>query len=445
MRNIDRYDFEALANAVYYSGINLAESYEDWRDLRFWLAGGGTKLLDSFLLLASMSSKYNDAENRKLFLRDVNKSNDNLLMKFVALCKRHGIVTKDFRTQAAIEEAKKDWAYRYKQHHNNKSNAKTMDTNISATNKTLCTIPAEYVSKSFCYNSSFMRSVVGAGLLTEEEAKEAARVFMLGASKKDAVIFWQIDEQGMVHEGKMMLYDSRCHRIKEKHALSWVGFELRNQGKLHKSWKATHCLFGLNQIRQRPNDTICIVESEKTAVICSQKVKDCVWMATGGIGELSLEHLKVLQGHQVILYPDTDTKGETFAKWYDIGWRAKVELGMNIIVSDVLEKNATPEQKEAKIDIADLLAEDNPADKDSLADEDNSTDKDSLADKDATTTKIVPHLPEANAVEKIHAVKEALEKSMNKAPSEKLCEIATDYPDVPELIDIFGLVELDSS
>ena len=34
---------------------------------------------------------------------------------------------------------------------------------------------------------------------------------------------------------------------------------------------------------------------------------------------------------------------------------------------------------------------------------------------------------------------------MNKAPSEKLCEIATDYPDVPELIDVFGLVELDSS
>ena len=280
--------------------------------------------------------------------------------------------------------------------------------------------------------------VVGAGLLTEDEAKEAARVFLLGASRKDAVIFWQIDEQGQVHEGKMMLYDARCHRIKEKHALSWVGYELRNQGKLHKSWKATHCLFGLHQIRQRPDDTICIVESEKTAVICSQKVKDCVWMATGGIGELNLEHLKALQGHKVILYPDTDTTGETFDKWRNIAWQAKVALGMDIIVSDVLEKNATPEQKEAKIDIADFLAEDNTADEDETTSENISQHDDAPIDNE-------PRLPEASAIEKIHAVKEILEKSMNKAPSEMLCEMAADYPEVLGLVDGFGLVEVDSS
>lgn len=433
MRNIDRYDFEALANAVYHAGINLAESYEEWRDLRFWMAGGGTKLLDSFLLLASMSSKYNDAENRKLFLRDVSKSNDNLLMKFVALCKRHGIVTKDFRTQAAIDEATQKWSCRYKQIYNKKSNEKPMDTNFSATNGTLCTIPGEYVTKSLCSNSSFMRSVVGAGLLTEEEAKEAARVFMLGASKKDAVIFWQIDEQGLVHEGKMMLYDSHCHRIKEKHALSWAGFELRNRGKLHKSWKATHCLFGLHQLNSRPDDTVCIVEAEKTAVICSQKVKDCVWMATGGIGELTLEHLKALQGHKVILFPDTDTTGETFDKWYDIAWHAKVALGLDIIVSDILEKSATPEQKEAKIDIADLLAEENAAAEDSTVAE------------DFPEASSAPHLPQGSTVEKIHAVKEALERSMNKVPSEKLCEMAVDFPVILGLVDGFKLVEMDSS
>lgn len=438
MRNIDRYDFEALANAVYYAGINLAESYEEWRDLRFWMAGGGTKLLDSFLLLASMSSKYNDAENRKLFLSDVGKSNDNLLMKFVALCKRNGIVTKDFRTQEAIEEAKQHWAYRYKQNYNKKSNAKTMETNISASNKPLCTIPGEYVSKSFCYNSSFMRSVVGAGLLTEDEAKEAARVFLLGASRKDAVIFWQIDEQGQVHEGKMMLYDARCHRIKEKHALSWVGYELRNQGKLHKSWKATHCLFGLHQIRQRPDDTICIVESEKTAVICSQKVKDCVWMATGGIGELNLEHLKTLQGHKLILYPDTDTTGETFDKWRNIAWQAKVALRMDIIVSDILEKNATPEQKEAKIDIADYVVEDELVDEDAAKGE-------NIPQHDVHSNDSGPRLPEGSAIDKIHAVKEILEKSMNMAPSEMLCEMAADNPAVLGLVDRFGLVEVDSS
>jgi hypothetical protein len=261
---------------------------------------------------------------------------------------------------------------------------------------------------------------------------------LLGASRKDAVIFWQIDEQGQVHEGKMMLYDARCHRIKEKHALSWVGYELRNQGKLHKSWKATHCLFGLHQIRQRPDDTICIVESEKTAVICSQKVKDCVWMATGGIGELNLEHLKTLQGHKLILYPDTDTTGETFDKWRNIAWQAKVALRMDIIVSDILEKNATPEQKEAKIDIADYVVEDELVAEDAAKGE-------NIPQHDVHSNDSGPRLPEGSAIDKIHAVKEILEKSMNMAPSEMLCEMAADNPAVLGLVDRFGLVEVDSS
>lgn len=435
MRNIDRYDFEALANAVFYAGINLVESYEDWRDLRFWMAGGGMKLLDSFLLLASMSGKYNDAENRKLFIRDVNKSNDNLLMKFVALCKQHGIVTRDFRTPAAIEEEKQNRAYGYKQNYNKKSNEKTMDTNVTSSNKTMCTIPGEYVSKSFCYSSSFMRSVVGTGLLTEDEAKEAARVFLLGASKKDAVIFWQIDEQGFVHEGKMMLYDSHCHRIKEKHALSWVGFELRNQGKLHKSWKATHCLFGLHQIRQRPDDTVCIVESEKTAVICSQKVKDCVWMATGGIGGLSLEKLKALKNHQVILYPDTDTTGETFARWHDIAWQAKLVLGLDIIVSDVLEKNATPKQKEAKIDIADFIAEDITVNEDATT----------SAEDTAITVESAPTPAVSAPIQKIISEQIEIKEAMNKTAQETLDEMKADNPAVGYLEDMFNTIVMDDS
>ena len=62
MRIIDYYDIKAMARAVYDAGINLAEGYDEWRNLRFSLAGGGEAMLDSYLMLASMSSKYKEAE-----------------------------------------------------------------------------------------------------------------------------------------------------------------------------------------------------------------------------------------------------------------------------------------------------------------------------------------------------------------------------------------------
>jgi hypothetical protein len=71
-------------------------------------------------------------------------------------------------------------------------------------------------------------------------------------------------------------------------------------------------------------------------------------MATGGIGNLNNDRLKEMRGRTIIIFPDVDgTK-----KWQKI---ASAIQGCRVIVSDVLEKNATSEEREAKIDIADWI------------------------------------------------------------------------------------------
>ena len=73
-------------------------------------------------------------------------------------------------------------------------------------------------------------------------------------------------------------------------------------------------------------------------------------------GSFNSEAMQVLQGHEVILFPDLRATEE---------WQRKVPMLQSICrrvtCSDLLEKIATDRQREAGLDIADfLLMEDTP-------------------------------------------------------------------------------------
>ena len=65
---------------------------------------------------------------------------------------------------------------------------------------------------------------------------------------------------------------------------------------------------------------------------------------------MSMEKLAMLRGKQVIMFPDIDA--------YDY-WKEKAEemrkAGINVVVSDLLEKSASDTDRANKIDLADLL------------------------------------------------------------------------------------------
>jgi len=152
-----------------------------------------------------------------------------------------------------------------------------------------------------------------------------------------------------------MKYDRQTgHRVKDEKVggkITWVHAVLRQSAdpllRLPDGWELTQCLFGEHLLRQFPFKPVALVESEKTAVICSTFWPEYIWLATGGKSQLN-DRLQVLKGRKVVAFPDVDGYLE---------WKEKLSRvrGLHIVVSDVLEKEATFEDRANHVDIADLL------------------------------------------------------------------------------------------
>lgn len=233
------------------------------------------------------------------------------------------------------------------------------------------------VTQCLSTETTFCRSLVSTGILTESQMLHAAEIYRLGATKDGGVIFWYIDQNQQPLEGKIMWYLNDCHRD-HHHDPSTISSRLIAHGKLPKEWTASKCFFGLHQLSLRhdndnddDNQIIAIVESEKTAIICSELIpslseQKVIWLATGGKSNLSVQALQPIIGKRVILFPDTDTTGKCYRDWIEIAKQANSSLliregggKVSIYVSDLLERHATEDQKRRKIDIADFLIETN--------------------------------------------------------------------------------------
>ena len=232
--------------------------------------------------------------------------------------------------------------------------------------------------------SMFCQAVVKCGYLTEEQMLRAAERYRLGKSRDGGVIFWQIDDQGRTRDGKIMFYREDCHRDKSRHP-SWASARLKAYYGYNGELPVERCLFGLHLLETYPQPlpmmegsgypqgknsadehftsppnlggetAIAVVEAEKTAVIMSEVYPQYVWMAAGGLSALSAEKFRPLRDHKVVLFPDTDPEGTTYACWKAIAEEASRSFLSPVYVSPLLERHATPEQKAAKIDIVDLL------------------------------------------------------------------------------------------
>lgn len=174
----------------------------------------------------------------------------------------------------------------------------------------------------------------------------------VGTSKKwgGSAVFWQVDVKGRIRTGKIMLYDPKTgHRVKEPHShVCWVHSELKLP-----DFHLRQCLFGEHLLMKNPTMPVAIVESEKTALIGTVFVPDILWLATGGMnGCFNADTMSVLKDRNVTLFPDLGA----FEIWSQ---KASILSGIcqRVAVSDVLEKNATDEQRSRGLDIADFLLE----------------------------------------------------------------------------------------
>ena len=221
---------------------------------------------------------------------------------------------------------------------------------------TVCYIPSHYVEKSKSVHSNFFRFL--STLLTAYYGSKAREVltrlleeYRLGATRDGAVIFWQIDRNNKVRTGKVMQYNPEDgHRIKggRTSAVNWIHSILKKQQVLPEEWQLSQCLFGEHLLKSNPGKVVVLVESEKSAVIGSAIFPGYVWLATGGKSQMREEKLRALTGRTVLLFPDADG----YAEWKQ---RAGSMTFCRAIVSDIIERNATPKQKADHIDIADWI------------------------------------------------------------------------------------------
>ncbi len=221
------------------------------------------------------------------------------------------------------------------------------------TPKPLCTIPSEIVAKTLNTSIQSSFTLFLTSLLGPEKTAELVTTYRLGVTKSRDVIFYQIDIKGRYRTGKIMKYNPETgKRIKDEKIqgrITWVHSLMKQTGQIPSDWELTQCLFGEHLLPKNPGKKVALVESEKTAIICSAVMPDYIWLATGGKSQLN-SRLEVLRGRQIIAFPDIDGYQE---------WTAKLsELKhLNITISDYLESIATDKLREAHIDLADIIVE----------------------------------------------------------------------------------------
>lgn len=182
-----------------------------------------------------------------------------------------------------------------------------------------------------------------------DKAEQVRTRFKIGYSnwRKGANVFWYIDQLGRVTQGKIMLYNPETGK-RDKHTFNTVHSLLSKAGHISTDYTLSRSLFGLHQLAEQENiKCIGLVESEKTACICSIFIPSVLWMATGGKEFFKAELLEPLKQYPIVAYPDLDA-------WDD--WKAKSEQfiteGLRIAVSDLLHRCQAESEKD---DLADFL------------------------------------------------------------------------------------------
>lgn len=181
------------------------------------------------------------------------------------------------------------------------------------------------------------------GIVGEKQASEAVERYFVGTLLNGGTFFWQIDLQGKIRTGKIIVYDENGHRRKDiTPPVQWV------HSAFKPNFNLSQCLFGEHLLRDATKK-VAIVESEKTAIIASIYLPDMIWLACGGSEGLNFDRCAVLRGRNVTLFPDSGQYEK---------WSAKAKALSRICtasVSSLIEQQATEQERKAGFDIADYL------------------------------------------------------------------------------------------
>ena len=223
-------------------------------------------------------------------------------------------------------------------------------------------IPSELITGSALAaqpeQTALLRFLSGRLRLSADQLLRLIETYRLQSSTYGRIVFPQIDASGHYRTAKVMAYDPVTgHRIKD-HAgsFNWLHRILISQRKLPNDFRLRQCLFGEHLLPANPLKPIGIVESEKTALICSVTYPKLLWLATGGKYNFTPDRFVPLTGRIINAIPDAGS--------YRF-WTLKAKAVMRLVrcqlyVSDCVERVATLDEHQRGVDIADLILDGRP-------------------------------------------------------------------------------------
>ena len=205
-------------------------------------------------------------------------------------------------------------------------------------NKTLC----KYEQNNF---AKFLFNRFG-----EEVAKDALLRYNVGTTRDGSTIFWLVDSKNRTQTGEIIKYNADNGKRIKGIPPNWVHSILKRTNPLK-------CPFGEHLLKEDKTKRVNLVEGAKSAIIGSIYMPERIWVACCGVGNFKrFIECTALQGRNVRIYPDLGM----FENWSQ---KAKeLEKYCKVTVSDLLETNATQEERSEGLDIADYLLRFSPAD-----------------------------------------------------------------------------------
>lgn len=209
-----------------------------------------------------------------------------------------------------------------------------------------------------------------------EQTKKVVDLYKLQVFENDGIIFPYCYTDNHLCTAKIMFFDGNLHRIKEGakafpkflHNLIYT-----NESGMHYDFnrydtdnkiipfKLKLCLFAHNQIINNKIKTICLVESEKTAVIMSIVMPEFIWVSSGGKTLIQSYKFLFFSGRKCLVFPDLSADDNVYKYWSEklTYYNRKYGYDFEILdyYSDFLNNNSERINycKGLKLDIADFV------------------------------------------------------------------------------------------
>jgi hypothetical protein len=243
-------------------------------------------------------------------------------------------------------------------------------------------LPVEVLRATQCgyEQNSFIQNLLHnvAYPLQPHEVAQVVGLYQIGTIQSGyragAAAFPFIDRAKNIRAIQLKQFDAKNHTTGTGFIHSNIIADHRTAGTTPPDWIEAYakqgtkvdCLFGEHLLDKYPANPVALVEAPKTAIYSTlyfgfpDNPKNLLWLAVFNLSSLNVERCEVLAGRKVVLFPDLSApkpgNPTAFEKWRKTAIELNEKIpGARFVVDDLLESNASPQERAKGCDLADYL------------------------------------------------------------------------------------------